>query len=63
MPGAVLQVFASAGQRVSSGEALIRLEAMKMENEVRAPGNGEVKEVRVKAGESVEAGQILLVVE
>ena len=36
---------------------------MKMENEVRAPGDGEVKEIRVKTGESVESGQVLAIVE
>jgi biotin carboxyl carrier protein len=39
------------------------VEAMKMENEVRSPISGEVKEIRVKAGDAVEAGAVLLVVE
>ena len=63
MPGAVLQVFASAGQRVSSGEALIRLEAMKMENDIQSETEGTVKEILVAPGDEVREGQLLLVLE
>lgn len=63
MPGAVLQVFASAGQRVSIGEALVRLEAMKMENDIQSEAEGTVKEILVAPGDEVREGQLLLVLE
>lgn len=63
MPGAVLQVFASAGQRVSIGEALVRLEAMKMENDIQSETEGTVKEILVAPGDEVREGQLLLVLE
>ena len=63
MPGAVLQVIASVGQSVKSGEALIRLEAMKMENDVQSLMDGTVKEILVSAGDEVREGQVLLVLE
>ena len=63
MPGAVLQVFASVGQSVSSGDALIRLEAMKMENDIQSQRDGTVKEVLVAPGDEVREGQVLMVLE
>ena len=63
MPGKVVAVLVNEGDTVDKGQGLVIVEAMKMENEVRAPNNGEVKEIRVKAGESVEAGQVLAIVE
>ena len=63
MPGAVLQVIASVGQSVKSGEALIRLEAMKMENDIQCQRDGSVKEILVSAGDEVREGQVLLVLE
>ncbi|MGE4651669.1 MAG: biotin/lipoyl-containing protein [Myxococcota bacterium] len=63
MPGAVLQVFASAGQSVSIGEALVRLEAMKMENDIQSEAEGTVKEILVAPGDEVREGQLLLVLE
>jgi biotin carboxyl carrier protein len=63
MPGKVIAVLVSEGDKVERGQGLVIVEAMKMENEVRSPINGEVKEVKVKAGDSLEAGATLLVVE
>ncbi|OGQ82016.1 MAG: hypothetical protein A3F90_20370 [Deltaproteobacteria bacterium RIFCSPLOWO2_12_FULL_60_19] len=63
MPGKVIAVLVSEGDKVERGQGLVIVEAMKMENEVRSPINGEVKEVKVKAGDSLEAGAALLVVE
>jgi len=63
MPGKVIAVLVSEGDKVERGQGLVIVEAMKMENEVRCPINGEVKEVRVKAGDSLEAGATLMVVE
>jgi len=61
MPGLVLQVCASVGQRVKTGEALLRLEAMKMENDVQSQTDGTVKEILVAKGDEVQEGQLLMV--
>jgi biotin carboxyl carrier protein len=63
MPGKVVRVLVSAGDEVSVRQGLVVVEAMKMENELRSPKDGRVKDVRVQAGTSVEAGRVLVVVE
>ncbi len=63
MPGRVVGVLVGVGDQVKAGTGLIVIEAMKMENELRAVAPGEVKEVRVAAGAAVSAGQILIVIE
>ena len=63
MPGLVLQVCASVGQRVKNGEALLRLEAMKMENDVQSQTEGTVKEILVAQGDEVQEGELLMVLE
>jgi len=60
MPGLVVRVLAEPGQQVQAGAGIVVLEAMKMENELRAVGSSVVKTVRVKAGEAVERGQVLV---
>jgi biotin carboxyl carrier protein len=60
MPGQVLRVAVSAGQKVSPGDALVVLEAMKMEQTVRATMRGVVGAVLVKPGEIVAPGQMLV---
>lgn len=59
MPGTILKVNVTAGQRVKSGDVLMILEAMKMENEIMAPKDGAVASVDVQAGSSVENGTLL----
>ncbi len=59
IPGLVVKVPVVAGQEIGEGETLIILEAMKMENELRAPRGGTVHEVRVRPGEQVALGQVL----
>ncbi|MCF8008717.1 MAG: biotin/lipoyl-binding protein [Halanaerobiales bacterium] len=63
MTGTILDVKVSQGDKVSSGDLLLILEAMKMENEVYAPLTGIVKEVNVSKDQKVEAGKILVVIE
>ena len=63
MPGKVIAVLVSEGDKVERGQGLVIVEAMKMENEVRCPIDGEVKEVRVKTGDALEAGAVLAGVE
>ncbi len=59
MPGTILDVKVSAGQAVKSGDVLMILEAMKMENEIMAPKDGTVTAVSVQKGASVESGTLL----
>ena len=63
MPGVVLNVLVTEGQEVKSGDVLLILEAMKMENEVTAPAAGTVKEVAVTKGTSVNTGDLMVVIE
>ena len=59
MPGKILGIKAEPGQAVAKGEAIIILEAMKMENEIVAPSDGTVASINVAVGDSVEAGATL----
>lgn len=63
MPGRITRVLVSAGDIVELRQPVIVIEAMKMENELRAPKAGTVKEVSVEPGASVEAGRLLIVIE
>lgn len=63
MPGKVVRVLVSAGDEVKARQGLVVVEAMKMENELRAARSGRVREVAVTEGQSVEAGTVLMVVE
>ncbi|MGH7630375.1 MAG: biotin/lipoyl-containing protein [Gemmatimonadales bacterium] len=60
MPGLVVRVLIAAGERVAVGAGVLVLEAMKMENELRAPAAGTVRAVRVERGQAVEKGQTLV---
>jgi biotin carboxyl carrier protein len=61
MPGAVLRVEVTQGQAVKSGQLLLVMEAMKMENEILAPRDGTVAQVLVQKGTAVDTGAPLLV--
>jgi propionyl-CoA carboxylase alpha chain len=63
MPGKVIDLRVQVGDRVSAGETVLVLEAMKMEHPMRATEDGVVTEVRVALGDQVESGALLLVVE
>ena len=63
MPGLVLDVLVEVGQEVRSGDGLVVLEAMKMENELRAATAGTVHSVRVAAGEAVAKDALLIEIE
>lgn len=60
MPGLVVRVLVESGQKVLEGTSLIVLEAMKMENELKAVSQGTVEAVSVSRGQTVEKGQVLL---
>ena len=63
MPGRIVKLLVKPGDVVAARQGLVVVEAMKMENELRAPGAGTVAEVRVVEGASVEANAVLIVIE
>jgi acetyl-CoA/propionyl-CoA carboxylase, biotin carboxylase, biotin carboxyl carrier protein len=63
MQGTIVKVLVAQGDAVEPGQALLVLEAMKMENHINAERGGTVKEVRVTAGDTVGTGDVLIVIE
>ncbi|HTD98382.1 MAG TPA: acetyl-CoA carboxylase biotin carboxyl carrier protein subunit [Mucilaginibacter sp.] len=61
MPGLVLKLFVTEGSEVKKGDNLFILEAMKMENIIKSPADVIVKTVKIKPGDKVEKGQVLLI--
>ncbi len=62
MPGTVLEVKVALEQEVKEGDTLLVLEAMKMENEICAPNSGKISEILVNKGDSVNSGDVLVVI-
>lgn len=60
MPGVVLEINVEVGQTVSEDDALLVLEAMKMESTIASPSNGVVKAIAVNSGDTVEKGNLLI---
>lgn len=60
MPGLILKIDVEPGQEVKKGDTLMILEAMKMENVIKAGGEGTVKAVKVKKGDTVEKNQVMI---
>ena len=60
LAGNVVKVLVKSGQRVSEGESIIVLEAMKMETSVSAPSDGTIVDVKVQAGDSCSVGDVLV---
>jgi len=63
MPGTILKVNVSLGDTVQQGQAILVLEAMKMENEISAPKAGKIIALHVKQGDSVQGGDALFEIE
>jgi pyruvate carboxylase subunit B len=63
MPGRIVRVLVETGAKVKRGQGIIVVEAMKMENELGSPGDGVVKEILAAAGDRVEAGATLAIIE
>lgn len=61
IPGVVVSVSVAPGDEVTAGQQLLVVEAMKMQNELRAPRDGTVEQVAVGAGSTIEVGDLLLV--
>ena len=62
MPGTILKVNVTAGQKVTAGTVLCVLEAMKMENDIVAPADGTVASVNTQKGASVNSGDLLFTI-
>ena len=62
LPGTILDVFVNVGDAVKAGQTVVLLEAMKMENNIEADTAGTVKEVKVRRGDSVLEGDVLVVI-
>ena len=60
MPGKIIEIFVKEGDVVKANKPLLIMEAMKMENEMRATSDVKIKEICIKQGASVESGQVLI---
>jgi acetyl/propionyl-CoA carboxylase alpha subunit len=63
MPGLVVRINVKVGDKVEAGQGIVVMEAMKMENELRATGPGTVRSIEVEAGTAVEKGMALVMLE
>ena len=63
MPGKVVRILVDVGSEVKKGDGVIVVEAMKMQNEMKSPKDGVVKELRSAEGSTVNAGDVLVVIE
>jgi acetyl-CoA/propionyl-CoA carboxylase biotin carboxyl carrier protein len=62
MQGTIVKVLVEVGQQVEAGQAVVVLEAMKMENQITAETSGTVKEIKVKAGDTVGSGDVVIII-
>jgi len=63
MPGRVVRVLVEKGEAVALNQGILVVEAMKMQNEMKSPKDGHVRELRVSPGDTVAAGDVLAVIE
>jgi len=63
MPGRVIEVLAREGEKIKKNQAVVILEAMKMQNEIKSPQDGTILRIGPKPGDPVEAGALLFTVE
>ena len=63
MPGKVVSILQTVGATVEKGDGILVVEAMKMQNELKSPKDGVIKEIRVTEGAAVSAGDILATIE
>lgn len=63
MPGKVVRLLVEAGAEVAKGDGVVVVEAMKMQNELKAPKGGTVKEIKTNEGATVATGDVLVVIE
>ena len=63
MPGKVVRIIAAVGDQIKAGQGILVIEAMKMQNEVRSPKEGQLKKLLVRQGANVLAGEVLAIIE
>ena len=63
MPGKLVRILAAEGAEIKQGEGVLIVEAMKMQNEMKSPKDGVVKEIRFAEGATVNAGDVLAIIE
>jgi biotin carboxyl carrier protein len=63
MPGKVVRIIAAVGDQIKAGQGILVIEAMKMQNEVRSPKDGQLKKLLVRQGANVVAGEGLAIIE
>ena len=63
MPGRIVKVLMEEGEEVEAGQAVMILEAMKMQNEIKSPQSGRISKIKPQAGDSVETGALLFTVD
>lgn len=63
MPGKIVKILVAEGTEVEDGQAVLILEAMKMQNEIKSPQKGKITHICPKSGDSVETGALLFTVE
>ena len=63
MPGKIVRVLASEGEKISAGQGIAVVEAMKMQNEIKSPKQGTLKKLLARPGMNVNAGEVLAIVE
>ena len=63
MPGKIVKIMKAVGDKVTKGETVLILEAMKMENEIKSGADGIIKSVNVKEGQALEAGFLMVEIE
>lgn len=62
MPGKIIAVKVSKGQQINAGDVVLILEAMKMEQEIKAPAAGSISDILVSAGDTVKKEQALVII-
>ena len=60
MPGTIMDIKVNVGDMVEEGQAVVVLEAMKMENDIAAPSSGKVASINVSKGDSVNSGDVII---
>jgi biotin carboxyl carrier protein len=63
MPGRIVKILMKEDDEVAEGQAVLILEAMKMQNEIKSPQSGRISKIYPKAGDSVETGALLFTVD
>ena len=63
LPGTIYDIKVKTGDKVKEGQSLVKIIAMKMENNITAPKSGKIKEIKVKKNDTVNKGDILVIIE